>query len=239
MKATLSKSRFENWVEWATSSFSAATCRRKTRRAGSPPQQASGLFHPLLQSAILLLAATGALAGLPDPGVRLFGTIALDGIVVTAADTGVTVEARRTPTGLALASYRMGSDPKFGNFYSLKLDAETAAPLADADHLILGNTLYLVVRDEFGDRDLKSFAFTTRGQTVRVNFGAVDTDGDGMSDEFELANFGHETDGDPAADPDQDGRPNFREFLQGTDPNTADGRHPADLAPADDRLTLT
>ena len=96
-----------------------------------------------------------------------------------------------------------------------------------------------MVRDEFGDRDLKSFAFTTRGQTVRVNFGAVDTDGDGMSDEFELANFGHETDGDPDADPDQDGRPNFREFLQGTDPNTADGRHPADLAPADDRLTLT
>ena len=40
-------SLFENWVERATSPFPAATCHRTERRAGSPPQQASGLFHPI------------------------------------------------------------------------------------------------------------------------------------------------------------------------------------------------
>ncbi len=33
-------------MERATSPFSAATCRRKLREAGSLPQQASGLFYP-------------------------------------------------------------------------------------------------------------------------------------------------------------------------------------------------
>ena len=35
---------FENWVERATSPFSAATCRRNFRRAGSPPEQARYLL---------------------------------------------------------------------------------------------------------------------------------------------------------------------------------------------------
>jgi len=38
-------SLFENWVERATSPFPAATCHRAERRVGSPPEQASGLFH--------------------------------------------------------------------------------------------------------------------------------------------------------------------------------------------------
>ncbi|MBM3837296.1 MAG: c-type cytochrome [Verrucomicrobia bacterium] len=46
----LPKSLSEKWVERATSQATslclAATCRQKARRAGSPPQQAGGLFHP-------------------------------------------------------------------------------------------------------------------------------------------------------------------------------------------------
>ena len=37
---------FGTWVERATSPSSVATRRRMHRRAGSPPGQASGLFHP-------------------------------------------------------------------------------------------------------------------------------------------------------------------------------------------------
>lgn len=177
-------------------------------------------------------------AGLPEPGARLYGTVALHGVVVTAADTAVVIEARKTPTGPAIASYQMGSQASAGNFYSLKVDAENSAPLASADSALLGTTLYLVVRDATGDLDQKPFTLAERGLSARVNFGSVDTDGDGMSDEFELAHFGSTTGGDPDADPDHDGRPNFREFIEGTDPNVADGRHPADLAPADNRITL-
>jgi hypothetical protein len=188
--------------------------------------------------ALGLVTLLPAFAGLPEPGVRLYGTVALDGVIVTAADPAVVIEARKTPTGPAVASYQMGSQTNAGNFYSLKLNAESSAPLADSGNALFGSTLYLVVRDASGEREQKEFTLGGRGLSARVDFGSLDTDGDGMSDEFELANFGHPTNGDPNADLDLDGRPNIREFLQGTDPNEADGRHPADLTPADDRLTL-
>lgn len=199
-----------------------------------PPWPAAGACF----LAVLLGFCLPAQAGLPEPGARIFGSIALDGVVVTSANTSVIVEARRTPDGPPVASYQMGSQPNAGNFYSLKVHAENLGPLLNPEHVLLGSTLHLVVRDPSGVRDRKTFTLASRGLSARVDFGAVDTDGDGMSDAFELAYFGNATSGDPNADPDLDGRPNRREFLQGTHPNVADGRHPADLAPADDRLAL-
>ena len=192
----------------------------------------------LFPFSFFLFPFSPALAGMPEPGARLFGTVALNGVTVTAADTAVVVEARLTPTGPAIASYQMGTLPGATNFYSLRLSAESSAPLTDPNAVLLGSTVYLVVRDDTGDRDQKTFTLTERGLSARINFGSIDTDGDGMSDEFELAYFGSITGGDPNADPDHDGRPNFREFLQGTNPNVPDGRHPADISPADDRITL-
>ena len=180
-----------------------------------------------------------ALAGLPEPGARIYGTVALNGVTATAADTAVIVEARKTPTGPAIASYQMGSSPVAGNFYSLILSAEGPAPLTDTNAVLLGSTVYLVVRDDSGDRDQQTLTLSERGLSARINFGSVDTDGDGMSDEFELTYFGSITGGDPHADPDHDGRSNLQEFLQGTNPNVPDGRHPADISPADDRITLS
>ena len=192
----------------------------------------------LMSFSFFLFPFSFALAGLPEPGARIYGTVALNGVVVTAADTAVVVEARKTPTGPAIASYQMGTSPGAGNFYSLTLSAEGSAPLSNTNAVLMGTTVYLVVRDDSGDRDQKTLTLSERGLSARINFGSVDTDGDGMSDEFELTYFGSITGGDPNADPDHDGRPNFREFLQGTNPNVADGRHPADIAPADDRITL-
>ena len=199
----------------------------------------NGLANSSLLLLLLLALAPMAHAVLPEPGARLYGSIALNGVVVTAANTAVVVEARRTLTGPPIASYQMGSITNAGNFYSLKLQGEDIAPLSDSNNVAMGTTLFLVLRDNSGVRDQKTFTLTGRGLSARVDFGAVDTDADGMSDAFELANFSSATGGSPTADPDLDGRPNLREFLQGTNPNLADGRHPADLTPADDRLTLT
>src|SRR5690606_12609511 len=80
---------------------------------------------------------------------------------------------------------------------------------------------------------------TRRGEFIRLDFGDVDSDGDGMPNSFEQTYFGDATAGDPDDDPDGDGRPNRREAEQGTDPLVADGRHPADIDAADDRLTIT
>jgi hypothetical protein len=189
--------------------------------------------------AVVALYLPMAVAGLPEPGARIYGTVALDGVLVTAANTAVVIEARNSPTGPAIASYQMGSSPVAGNFYSLLLSAEGSAPLSNPKAVLFGSTVYLVVRDDSGVRDQKTLIISQRGLASRINFGSVDTDGDGLSDEFELANFGSITGGDPNADPDRDGRSNLQEFLQGTNPKVADGRHPADIAPADDRITLS
>ncbi|MFN0128112.1 MAG: hypothetical protein ACKV19_15660 [Verrucomicrobiales bacterium] len=46
----------------------------------------------------------------------------------------------------------------------------------------------------------------------------VDTDGDGMPDDFEQQYFGSPTGGDPDADADGDGQTNLQEFRAGTNP---------------------
>ena len=49
----------------------------------------------------------------------------------------------------------------------------------------------------------------------------VDTDGNGLPDWWEQANFGHLTGSDPLADPDHDRLSNLAEWWAGTDPNSA------------------
>ena len=201
----------------------------------SSPRFLSRLLRLLAWSLLALVTR----AGLPEPGLRLFGTVALDGVAITSNDTGVSVEVRKSPTGPAIATYQMGSLTNAGNFYSLKLDAESAEPLTDSNHVVLGATVHVLVLDPSGVRDQKTLVVGARGLRQRLDFGSPDTDGDGLSDAFELLFFANATAALPDLDSDGDGRPNLREFLQGTDPNTADGRHPADIRPADDRLTLS
>lgn len=117
-------------------SWSAAVLRRLGARAASA----------------LVLLALPAFAVLPEPGARIYGSIALNGVVVTAANTGVIVEARRTATGLPVASYPMGSQTNAGNFYSLRIQGADIAPLSDSNNVALGSTLFLVVRDGTGVR---------------------------------------------------------------------------------------
>jgi hypothetical protein len=191
----------------------------------------------LLATACAALTNLTAQAGLPEAGARIYGSIAVNGAVVTSADSVIVIEARRTPTGPPIASYRMGSITNAGNFYSLKVNAEVA-PVTGTNNVAIGSSIYLVVRDGVSDLDQKAFTLSARGISARVDFGAVDTDGDGMSDAFEQTHFGSATGGNANGDDDGDGRPNLREFLQGTNPNVADGRHPADLSPADDRISL-
>lgn len=186
----------------------------------------------------LLTGRAIAIAGVPEPDTVFFGSIALDGRFVSATNTDVVVELRASTNGPALRSYRMGANPTAGNLYLVRAVAESAPPLLQPDAVALGSTVYLAVRDAGGVRELRAHVLSERGRFVQINFGDVDSDGDGMSDSFELSHFGSNTGADPTADPDQDGRPNLREFLQDTNPLLADGRHPADLDPADDAISI-
>lgn len=184
------------------------------------------------------MAATSVRAVLPEPDTVFHGAIAHEGVFVTAQDSNVLVEVRKEELGPAVATYRMGADPSLGDKYIVRAKLESKTPLVDADASNIGDSIYLVVIK--GETIIGSSvqSLSSRGSFVNVNFGDVDSDGDGMSDSFETQYFGSSTAGSPTADSDNDGRPDKREFLQGTNPLVADGRHPADLSPADDALAI-
>ncbi len=195
-----------------------------------------------LALALLTLAATlphpPTRAGVPEPDTVVFGSIALDGQYITATNSSVSVELRATPDGPPLRSYQMGSSPRAGNLYVLRARAESSTPLLQPGALPLGATAHVVVRDPSGVRDSKTLVLSERGGFVRIDFGDVDSDGDGMSDAFESTYFGGPTSGNPLLDSDGDGRPNLREFLDQTNPLVPDGRHPADISPANDAIGI-
>ena len=190
-----------------------------------------------LASLALTLSPSIVRAEIPEPDNVLYGAITLGVTPVTAADTNVLVEARKIPTGPVVSSYRMGANPAYGNSYSLEIPLEAFLPLTDTNASRVGALLYLNVRDESGVRDTRTISIAQRGQVVRLDFTELDTDGDDIPDRWESQYFGSITGGNPNADPDGDGRSNLQEFVAGTNPLVADGRHPADSAPSDNILS--
>jgi len=110
----------------------------------------------------------------------VFGTIILGTNVITAAQTNVVVEARRSADSSVVASYTMGSNPSASNFYSLRIIVENGAPLSDPNASLAGDIVNIVVKDQTGDRDAKSFTVSDRGTIVEVDFGSLDSDGNGF-----------------------------------------------------------
>jgi len=138
---------------------------------------------------------------------------------VTAARTDVLIEARRTTNGPAIASYRMGSNPALGNFYSLTLALESVSPVTNSQ---VGDSVFITLLDGTGLRAQTGFLITERGTAQRIDFGAVviDGDGDGLPDAWELFHFaglGQNTNS-PAAN----NQTAWQHYLAGTDPNDPD-----------------
>src|SRR5687767_13676902 len=74
--------------------------------------------------AALLLSRGRVHAAVPEPDSIVYGTIALGGAPVLATHTNIVVEARRTTTGPAIATYRMGSDTTIAHNYALKVQLQ-------------------------------------------------------------------------------------------------------------------
>lgn len=158
-------------------------------------------------------------AGLAEPDYRLYGLITLDNRLVGAARTDVVIEARRVLNGPPIASYRMGSISRLGDFYSLRIAVESLPPLTNPDASQTGDDLIVVVTDASGVRSQAAHSVGERGTVQRIDFGTAvpDGDGDGLPDAWELLHFTGTGmgPGDIAAN----GLTLADNYIAGTDPN--------------------
>lgn len=186
--------------------------------AGTGVKQFLGLA---LVSGVL---TTAARAELPAPDNILYGTITLGSQPVTAAETNVIVEARRTINGPAIATYRMGSDAAMGGFYRLNLKLEELGPVGESDASLAGESLVLVIRNQNGVQLQLPYQIPERGHAQRLDFGTTvaDSDNDGLPDVYELSVFGN-LNPNGTGDEDNDGVKNKDEYTAGTNPNDRNG----------------
>lgn len=157
--------------------------------------------------------------GVPEPDNILFGTIIVNGSLITSDRSEFVIEARRSPQGPAIASYRMGDRASVGNNYSLRLAMESSAPLANSNAILVNDLIYLTVTDNTGDLTQSPFFVTDRGGNLRIDFilGDLDSDADGLPDTWENARFGN-LNATGTGDNDGDALTNSQEFIAGTNP---------------------
>jgi len=172
------------------------------------------LFSSAWTGAALSMAQTAV----PLPDHLVYGTIALSGHPVTKANTNIVIEARRPADGQLLASYRMGSAARLGNFlYELRIKVEEPNALS-SDIADLGETVNVMVTDTTGVLDQADHQINDSGIAVRLDFGvSVDANQNGVPDGWELAHFGSTID-NLDTDMDGDGISSLSEYISGTDP---------------------
>ncbi len=198
-----------------------STCRNAT--AGAAKRPVSAQWLGLLISLTIGCGAwlSSARAVIPEPDNVLYGTIVLDGQLVTAARTDVVIEARRTVSGPPIASYRMGSTATLGDLYSLRVSLESGVPVVSPDGSQAGDSVVIVVQDASGLRAQATYTVAERGNVQRLDFGAVspggDSDGDGLPDAWELARVGTTSQGAGALG--LNGQTLLANYTAGTDPN--------------------
>jgi hypothetical protein len=173
----------------------------------------------LLLTFALLASVFPLRAEISEPDNVLYGSIVIDDTIVTAARTDVVVEARRTPTGPAVARYRMGSNPALGDFYSLRIPVESVGLTTQPDASTVGQSLVIVLMDWEGQKGEANYDILDRGAALRVDFGIAvdDSDQNGLPDSWEIARFGG-IGQNPNGDDDDDGQSNLNEWIAGTHP---------------------
>lgn len=171
----------------------------------------------------LVTVVPAAYAVIPAPDNIFYGTITINGALITASSNQVSVEARREPTGSAIATYRMGSEGTATNFYLLRLALEEFQQVEAANASVVGATIYLVVKVGAMDSPLIVVTNLARGVATRLNFGLapVVNDNDGLPDDWENLHFGSTLNGPNTISP--NGLTAMRNFIEGSDPNSTNG----------------
>jgi hypothetical protein len=174
-------------------------------------------------SALLLVCAAGQQlrADISGPDSMLYGTIAFGTNRITASDTFVTVEARRT-NGVLVAHYTMGSRAEAGDYYVLNIPIEELPPLQDPASLLLNEPVSLVLFSGTAVQAERTLTITERGQVQRVDFAVGSTNVPSGFDTWAQAyGLGPNSQN---LDPDADGASNWSEYVAGTNPNNSGSR---------------
>jgi len=180
----------------------------------------------LFVSVLLLFLTFSTRAELPEPDNIIYGSITRGGFPVSAADTDVVIEARRTFDGAVVASYRMGDSARSGDYFTLRVPLEVFTPVLDPLASLTGTAMTIAASDFNGVFAEVPFTLGIRGQFHEVNLvqlGGLDSDGDGLNDEWEMFWFGNLFQSS-ATDKDGDGMSDGQEYLAGTNPNDFNNR---------------
>ncbi|BDS07033.1 hypothetical protein NT6N_20730 [Oceaniferula spumae] len=155
-----------------------------------------------------------------------------------AAPSNVTVDEGAQSTVVDLSGVYSESDP--GDSLTYEIHGNTNSNLVTA--VVNGSNLTLSYPSiETGSATITIRAtdrintLVTTSFTVTVNDSNPDSDGDGLLDSWEVANFGNLAAQDSNGDPDGDGLNNAGELAAGTDPNNTD----SDGDGASDQLEVT
>lgn len=192
---------------------------------------------------LLALLSNASWAVIPEPDNLIYGTVSVDEVPVTAADTNVSLVLEYE--GKELSRYTMGETPSAGDQFVLAVPLDSVQNRVDGK-LRTGDVLsirYLMGTSRSGSTEV---TVGERGTTIELDLAlssvdiidgpdpnSTDTDGDGISDVVEIQSGLNPFDpSDAALDADGDGVSNLDEYLAGRNIN-GDDEPPLLVVPGD------
>jgi hypothetical protein len=168
---------------------------------------------------VILLLASGVHGKIPEPDNIIYGL---------AGDGAVSVKLKVNDQ--QIASYTMGTNPNAAGYYILRIPMDSLEP-AVTGSAHLGDVATIFINGEI--EPAASVTLGERGAVFRLDLGIIDTDGDGLPDDWEQQiihadpndAFANIADVLPGDDFDGDGETNALEHLNGTDPTDAMSTH--------------